>query len=161
MSSNIITLPEIFCPHAAIYSRPFYSARMPLPPSVNGAYTNAHIEPAEAEAYNRIVGSKRLNQFKKDAAKELLAARCDRAVIEAIYSAFEQKKYVPLAVSVRFFFREMWKRDIDGGLKYVIDAAFEAMALDDVLVVKIRDIDKEVNRADPHTEIDVCCLLQK
>jgi hypothetical protein len=156
-----MTSSEILLPSSVQCSLPFFRGRMKLPPSVNEAYTLVRIHPKDGEPFNRIGPSKKLERFKADAAAELLGATCDRSVVKAIYESYEKERYVPLVVSVRFFFREMWKRDVDGGLKFVVDAAFEAMGLNDKLVVKVRDLDKEVNRRDPHAEIDVCCLLQK
>lgn len=150
---------ELILPSSLQCSLPFFSGRMPLPPSVDGAYKLVHVRRRDGREYDRLAGSAALNRFKAAAANELLGARCDRSVVEAIHKSFLREKYVPLVVSVRFYFREMWVRDVDGGIKYVVDAAFECMGLNDVLVVKIRDVDKEVNRRDPHAEIDVCCLL--
>lgn len=140
-------------------SAPIFSGRMPLPPGVNGSYKNVHVRRRDGREYDRLGGTEALKQFKKDAEHELLLARCDLPVIEAIRASYEHKEYVPLVVTIRFFFAEMWRKDIDGPIKAVMDAAFDFMEIKDVLVVRLRDITKDVDRADPHAEIDIACVL--
>lgn len=156
---SISSSSEIILPNVYPYSLPFFTGRMPLPPSVNSAYQVGSIRRRSGRSHNRITSTDALKQFKEDASNELLSASCDVEVVKAIWAAYLRKEYAPLVVSVRFYFPELWERDVDGGIKYVIDAAFDAMALNDRLVVWIRDIMKVANPADPHAEIDVCCLL--
>jgi Holliday junction resolvase RusA-like endonuclease len=150
---------QIMLPSSYPYSKPFFSGRMPLPPGINQSYRNVSVRRRNGRTYNRIAGTGVLNQFKENAEKELLAAHCDVEVIKAIWAAYLRKEYTPLVVSIRFYFAEMWQRDVDGGIKHVIDAAFDTMGLNDRLIVWIHDVTKAVNPADPHAEIDVCCLL--
>lgn len=139
-------------PSTYTYSKPFFSGRMPLGPGVNGSY-----QPGSGR--RRIVGTEALHQFKIDAYNSLLAASCDKQVVGAIWAAYLRKEYTPLVVSIRFYLSDLWQSDVDGRIKHTIDAAFDMMALNDRLVVWIKDVQKVCNPADPHTEIDVSCLL--
>jgi Holliday junction resolvase RusA-like endonuclease len=132
--------------------RPFFHGVMPLPPSVNASYKP---RAGRSEGQGGIAATKALEQFKRDAQLMLSQAEHDWSVINAIRDA---KRKVALKVTIRLYFATEWKRDLDGGLKAVIDAAFARMQLDDRLVVAI-DAEKLVDPIDPRAEIDVRCVV--
>lgn len=144
--SSTLILPSTY-----LYSKPFFSGRVPLI-GINESY-----QPGKGR--RRIVGTDALHQFKIDAHNSLLGAFCDKRVVGAIWAAYQRKEYTPLVVSIRFYLPDLWQRDVDGGIKHTIDAAFDMMALNDRLVVWIKDVQKIHYPADPHAEIDVSCLL--
>lgn len=154
LSSSQLLLPSLYS-----YSLPFFSGRMPLPPGINKSYKKVHVRRRDGREYDRFAATLALDQFKINAHNSLLAASCDKQVVGAIWAAFQRGEYTPLVVSIRFYLADIWQRDADGGIKAVMDAAFDMMALNDRLVVWIKDVQKVCNPADPHTEIDVSCLL--
>lgn len=133
------------------YSSPIFSGRMPLPPGVNHQYQIVEMK----DGKHRLADSREYREFKEKAGDELQLALCHVEVVEAIRKS--KKERVPLVVTIRFFVKD-WRRDVDGCVKAVIDQAFECMALNDNLVVRLQ-VTKEIDKFDPHAEIDVCCLL--
>src|SRR5205807_5706424 len=101
---------------------------MDLPPGVNASY-----KPGSDQ--HPIVGTAELHQFKSDAALLLSQGYHDYSLINAIRSS---KRKVPLRVCLNFFFKYLWKQDIDGGIKAALDAVFHRLELNDVLIVDLR-----------------------
>lgn len=132
----------------ALY-RPFCSGWLPLPPGVNGSY-----KPGSAR--RPIVGTKALHQFKNDAALLLTQMYHDWPQINKLQSS--QVK-VPLHMDIHFFFETLWKRDIDGGVKAVMDAVFVHLQLNDVLVVEC-PLTKEADAHNPRVEFEVRCAAR-
>ncbi len=142
---------EIMLPSSFQCSAPFFSGRTPVPSGVNHQYQIITLP----NGRHRLADSKEYTQYKEDAANALTEAYLDREVIKAIASS---REHVPLYVLVRFFYRTLWKQDLDGGIKAVVDAAFKCMGLNDNLNIRLLAT-KEIDRADPHVEIDICCVL--
>lgn len=130
--------------------QPFFSGKMPLPPSVNAAY-----KLIKSRDGMRIGPTPALMQFKADAALLLTNAYADWSLINAIRDAHRK---TPLSVTIRVYFSTEWKRDLDGAIKYVIDAAFERIRLNDNLVVRV-EAEKSVDPLEPRVEIDIACAL--
>jgi Holliday junction resolvase RusA-like endonuclease len=145
VTSSELIVPTFQC------SASIFSGRMPLPPGTNHQYQIVTMEGGK----HRLADSKEYRQFKKEAGHELLLAYCDLPVIEAIRNS--KKERVLLVVTIRFFVKD-WRRDVDGCVKAVMDQAFECMELNDNSVVRL-SATKEIDKRDPHAEIDVCCLL--
>lgn len=129
--------------------RPFISGVLSLPPGINGSYR-------PGSARRPIVGTKALHQFKNDAALQLTQVYHDWPQINVIQAS--QVK-VPMRMDIYFYFETLWKRDIDGGVKAVMDAVFEHLQLDDVLVVE-QPTFKRADRHNPRVEFEVCCLAR-
>lgn len=127
--------------------RPFISGALPLPPGINGSYR-------PGSARRPIVGTKALHQFKNDAALQLTQVYHDWPQINKIQAS--QVK-VPLRMDIHFYFETLWKRDIDGGVKAVMDAVFEHLGLNDVLVLEC-PLFKSADPHNPRVEFEVCCL---
>jgi len=149
---------------SSISSAPFFKARLPLPPGINQSYKIVTV-PSKARGgrirydrpptVNRIGPSEALETFKRDAALMLINAKVDRFVIEAIQASTHK---VPLQVSLTFYYRTLWRNDVDGGIKAAVDACFDCLGINDNRVLRIV-VDKAVDRAAPHAEVEISCLV--
>lgn len=117
------------------------SAILPLPPGINASYKSGK---------GRFYGSPELAYFKAEA----YAVLRQQAIVDwmAISVIQKSKKKTPLTISINFYFPTLWKRDIDGGEKAVIDAAFDYIGLNDNLIVD-KHTRKFVDRENPRCEI--------
>jgi Holliday junction resolvase RusA-like endonuclease len=96
--------------------------------------------------------------FKKAAALELkntATTRVDWQVVEAIREAKRKRKQIPLTMTVTFYFKTMWKRDIDGGEKHAMDAVCKHLGLNDNLVTYL-PVKKLADRNDQRVEVSIC-----
>lgn len=135
-------------------TKPFFSGQMPLPPSTNMAYKIGYVG-----GHPRIIPTVALEIFKADAAFTLANSRystLDNAVVEAIRTA---RIKTPLSVSIRAYFSTEWKRDLDGVVKFAIDAAFAYLHINDNQVVRL-DTEKLVDPDAPRVEIEICCVAR-
>ena len=137
---------------------PFFSGKMPLPPSVDNAYKIITIRTKNGPV-TTLGATPALEQFKIGAAWMLTQAHADWSVIDAIKSSKNKSNKVPLAISMHVYFSTDWKRDLDGVFKFAIDAAFTRMQLNDNLVVSI-EAEKLVDASDPRVEIEVRCVVR-
>lgn len=128
-----------------------FSGRMLLPPSTNQAYKIIYTSDG-----CRIGPTQALEQFKSAAGLMLNQAYCDRNLVQAIQAS---KRKVPLEVKLQAYLPTAWKRDLDGVLKFAIDAAFEQLGLNDNLVVRI-EAEKFVDAAEPRVEIEIRCVVR-
>ena len=119
------------------------SAVLPLPTGVNGSYKTGK---------GRFYGSAGLKSFKEEA----YYALCKNGGFSwiTIHEMQSSKKKTPLAMTIDFYFPTLWKKDIDGGEKAVIDAVFSYIGLNDNLIVD-KHTRKLVDRANPRCEISV------
>ena len=134
-----------------IPQKPFFSGKMPLPPSTNQAYKVVY-----SKTHMRVGPSIDLTIFKDGAAMMLSQAYHDWSLINAIR---ESRRKVPLAVKIQAYFATEWKRDLDGIVKFAMDAAFDRIALNDNLVVRI-DVEKLVDPMEPRIEIEIRCVVR-
>lgn len=144
-------------PPTAPAQKPFFSGRMPIPPSVNMAYQIIR----DRDSHERVRGMRigptpALDQFKRDASLMLTQAYHDWSLINAIR---ESKRKVPLAVKIEVYFATEWRRDLDGVIKYAIDAAFERMQINDNQVVEIQ-AEKLVDVVEPRVEIEISVVVR-
>ena len=128
--------------------RAFFVGRCELPPGINASY-----KPGGKR--NPIIGTEALHQFKDDAALLLSQGYHDWTLINALRIS---KRKVPLRMEIHFYFKSLWKQDIDGGEKAVIDAVFARLELNDNLVVD-KHTTKEVDADNPRVEVEVYCFL--
>jgi len=119
-------------------------AILPLPPGINASYKTGR---------GNFYGSPELKGFKEEAHYALLQQKdkVDWVAIEAIQ---KRKGKTPLAASIDFYYPTLWRRDIDGGEKAVIDAIFGYVGLNDNLIVD-KHTRKMVDRGNPRCEISV------
>lgn len=134
---------------------PFFRGRIIVPPGVNASYKIIEYVDEERRLRRRIGPTPELEQFKQDAGWLLKQSRVDWDIVRAIKSA---RAHTPLAADLRFFFSTRWRRDIDGGVKAALDAAFAHLGLDDRLVVDLH-VSKQVDALDPRVELEVSCFV--
>ncbi len=147
-TSNIITInPQ---PMQA-----FFAGYMDLPPGVNASYKRVTIHTKGGETIQRLGATDELETFKDSAAKLLSQGYHDYSLINAIR---QSKRKVPLRVDLHFFFRTLWKQDIDGGIKACLDATFARLDLNDNLIVDLH-VWKLVDPDRQRAEIEVYCAL--
>jgi Holliday junction resolvase RusA-like endonuclease len=138
-------------------SSPFFSGRMPLPPGINHSYRPDG---------RSIRATRALRQFKRDAALTLANTDTtyrDWEVIQKIREAVTNPphKHTPIAMRIRIFSKTLWRYDIDGLEKAVIDAVFERIELaryDNLIVNKLTT--KEIDRSDPRIEVELRCIVK-
>ena len=145
---------------AAPETRPFFRGMMPLAPSTNEAYKIVVIHSRDGREIHRIGPTPELEKFKEDAF--LLLARgsqsyTDFQILEKIKAARRLK--IPLGVRLWAYFLTEWKRDLDGVLKFSIDAAFDYLSLNDNLVCDVHAT-KHVDAIHPRIEIEIRCLTR-
>ncbi|HEY7418745.1 MAG TPA: RusA family crossover junction endodeoxyribonuclease, partial [Ktedonobacteraceae bacterium] len=58
---------------------------------------------------------------------------------------------------ISFYFPTLWKKDVDGGEKHIIDAVFQHLELNDNLNVEIH-VYKFADRDEPRVEVELCCV---
>lgn len=126
----------------------FFKGVMPLPPSTNQAYRVIYVK-----SQPRLGPSEALKQFKCDAGKTLLEAEID---LQQLQSVREAKCKTPLSVSLVAYFSSMWRRDLDGIVKFSIDAVFECLQFNDNLIVEL-DARKLVD-IQPRVEITLAII---
>ena len=118
-------------------------ATLPLPPGINASYKTGK---------GKFYGSPKLARFKEEAFYALkLKGAFDWVLIHEVQCS---KKKTPLAASIDFYYPTLWKYDIDGGEKAVIDAVFTHIGLNDNLIVE-KWTRKLVDRDNPRCEISI------
>lgn len=130
----------------------FFSGRMLVPPGINAFYKSFTNKKTGKSAF---AGTAEARKFKREAAKQLKqTARVDRQVVEHIQAEYDKDRHVPLVATIHFYFEYMWVRDIDGGIKAAIDAAFRHLKLNDNLIIDLH-IKKRMDKLDPRVEISL------
>jgi len=132
-----------------------FAGYMDLPPGINASYKRVTIHTKGGETIQRLAATEELDQFKKDAALLLSQGYHDYSLINAIR---QSKRKVSLRVDLHFFFRTLWKCDIDGGIKACLDATFQRLELNDNLIVDLH-VWKLVDEHRQRAEIEVYCAL--
>src|SRR5579875_2792899 len=127
---------------------PFFKGVTPLPPSVNAAYKIIRSRRTQEQ---RVGPTKELEQFKQDAALLLSQAEIDWSLVNAVRAS---RRKTPLRVVARVYFSTEWRRDLDGVIKYAVDACFARMELDDRLVTTLVAT-KHVDPVQPRIEIEI------
>jgi len=133
---------------------PFFKATLPfLPPGINHSYRIIRIGRSHT-----LAASTDLKDFKDQSTKFLLLHQysTDWAVVQAI-SASKQK--IPLSAQLCFYFPTLWKRDLDGGEKHLVDVVFEFFKscghkINDTCIVD-KHSHKFADRANPRCEISL------
>jgi len=132
-----------------------FSGVMPLPPGINQSYKVVCV-PVRRRIVHRIGPTPELEQFKQEAAYTLKKSYLDKATLQIVQTA---RKKTPLVVTLTFFFSTLWKRDVDGGIKAAMDAAFKHIGLNDNLVVEV-NTKKRVDADNPRCEIVVMLVSE-
>jgi Holliday junction resolvase RusA-like endonuclease len=104
----------------------------------------------------RIADTPKAAEFKEEAVLHLReqrqAVRWD--TLEGIRSALGNGVYTPLKMDICYFFPTMWRRDVDGGDKAVIDAVFKFLQLNDNLITCLHAT-KQADKQNPRVEFQV------
>jgi len=131
---------------------PFFRGVVPLPPSTNMGY-----KIIVTDGSRRVGPTAALQQFKHDSMLMLSQAYYDWSLINAIRVS---KVKTPLAVRIHAYVQSEWKRDLDGVIKYAVDAVFDQMQLNDNQVVLLT-AEKHVDQiGDPRVELEVRCIVR-
>jgi len=117
---------------------------LPLPPGINASYKSGR---------GRFYGSDELRSFKQEAHAKLYMQKGNFDWM-TIYHIQKAKGKIPLSITIDFYFPTLWRRDIDGGEKAVIDAIFDCIGLNDNLIVE-KYTRKLVDRERPRCEVAV------
>lgn len=130
---------------------PFLQAALPLPPSVDRMYRNIRWKRADGRESSSRAATTELLTFQREALYQLNhhAEIHDRLVIEQIRA---HKAKVPLKIEIVFYYKTMWKVDVDSGVKAAQDITFQFLALNDNMVSD-QIVMKRVNRVNPHCKI--------
>lgn len=138
--------------------RLIFYASLPLPPGVNRTYRNVHIRLKDGREFNTLAQTQEAKRFKQDANLVLLSKKTIHHYEEAVLHAIRQsKRKTPLFIEIDFYYATLWKRDIDGGEKAVIDAVFWHLGLNDNLIVEKRTR-KLADPEDPRVDVEIRLL---
>lgn len=122
-------------------------ATLPLPTGVNNMYRNV---PGVGR-----VSTRELLLFKKEALQHLDQADVqDWEMIKFVRDCYAKRHYLPLSLEIIFYYRTMWKQDVDSGVKALQDLIFtflklKSFKLNDTLVIDL-DVKKRTNPENPH-----------
>jgi|SRR5579883_871666 len=169
----------------AFNTEPFFKAVLPVPPGINESYkivsvpvksksqdqmpykrgTRVYHSYAEAHSRPRMVhrmaATEKLEAFKQECARRLVGQHelsfVDLDVVTAIHNS---RLHVPLCAHIQFFFANEWRRDVDGGVKSVLDVVFTHLGLNDNLIVDLHAT-KEVDTLYPRCEVSLRCAFRK
>lgn len=142
---------------------PFLVATLPLPPGVNASYKTVNFKVQNGDKKGTWVrrpgATPALEQFKEDA---ILSFYTDKHLWnwDAISRIKDSKKKVPLAATIRFYFKTLWLHDVDGCIKAAMDAVFKYIGLNDNTVVRLK-IEKLADRENPRCEISLSVCLER
>jgi Holliday junction resolvase RusA-like endonuclease len=134
-------------------SLPIFQATLPLPPGLNASYKIVNFKTQDDRWIRRPGATPELEAFKYEAHLKLNMQRGEQDwnIINALGA---QKKHIPLAISIDFYYPTMWKHDIDSGEKAVIDAIFTHIGLNDNLITD-KHTRKRADRDNPRCEIAI------
>src|SRR5215470_3865283 len=109
---------------------PLFTGQLPLPPGINQSYRIV----SSRTGNMRMAHTPAAERFVFDAQFSLAQGRQDAHGVKAIREA---KYKTPLEVVMRCYFKEVWKRDVDGIIKAALDEVFRFLELNDNLVVRL------------------------
>ena|ERR1700726_2194702 len=149
---------------------PFYKIVVPfLPPGINHSYTIIKILTKLGKWAHTLADSPESKQFKSNVAEYLFYGQgieiADWDWIRRISELSASKHKVPLYADIFVYFPTLWKRDIDGCEKHIIDAAckflkVEGHNINDNTIVDKR-IRKFVDKENPRCEILLSVCLER
>ncbi len=151
MMTSATSAPEHSSIPFSLPLQPFFVAELPIPPGINKSYRVVVVH-----GHGRIGHTLAAQHYLENAPLLLSQAATHDALL--VHAIRKSRFKIPLAVDLRFFFPTLWKRDVDGGVKIVLDAIFGYLQLNDNLVTGMH-VTKEVDAERPRVEIEVRCLL--
>lgn len=129
----------------ALPTGPILQAVLPVPPSVNRMYRNV---PRVGR-----VSTRELLLFKEESLYRLnLAPVRDVKMIEFLHACYAKRQHLPLHLEIIFYYKTLWRVDVDSGIKAVQDVLFQFLSLNDNLVVDI-SVKKRADAKSPHCKI--------
>src|SRR2546421_2624986 len=137
-------------------NEPFFVARMPLGPTTNQSYKTVNFKTKRGNIVRRPGATAALLQFKRDAAKTLIAQRSQQnwSVINDIRARWLKGVHTHLTITITFHLESLWRSDNDGRIKATQDAIFDFMQLNDNMVVRTV-VEKCLAIGEPHCEVTV------
>jgi crossover junction endodeoxyribonuclease RusA len=122
---------------------PTFTCTLPLPPSFNQQYfTNNgyHVLTPESRRYRSAVEFRMQHLYRQDKVGEQFLAALKR---------------LPISLLLRFYFETPHRRDLDSGLKILLDAVLTGgLGVDDVRVADLRLL-KQIDPLNPRVELEL------
>ncbi|MEX1159080.1 MAG: RusA family crossover junction endodeoxyribonuclease [Thermomicrobiales bacterium] len=115
---------------------------LPLPPGVNNQYVTVG---------KRRVLSKQAKAFHRDAGVVVGDKRSQGAIDDGWLKRLHEQ---PLACDLVFYFETPFRRDLDGGLKIMLDAVCALLGLDDRYIVSLT-LEKRLDPLHPRVELEL------
>lgn len=149
---------------------PFYKIVVPfLPPGINHSYDIRKLKTKKGKWAHTLMDSKEAREFKDNVAEYLdfnqgiEIVDWDWIKVISEFSSGENK--VPLVADIKFYFRTLWLRDLDGCEKHIIDAAGKFLKLGNVpindnTIVK-KQTEKFADALNPRCEISLSVCLER
>lgn len=149
---------------------PFFKLSVPyLPPGINHSYKIIKWKTKEGKWAHTLADSDESKQFKENVAAYLSYGQGIEVVnwdcIADVSAISVGKEKVPLFADITAYFPTLWKRDIDGCEKHIIDATCKFLeskgsGINDNTIVEKR-VRKYAWRENPHFEISLSVCLER
>lgn len=149
---------------------PFYKIVVPfLPPGINHSYKIIKIKTKLGKWAHTLADSDESKEFKTNVAAYLGVYQgiviADWGWIKIISELSAGKYKVPLVADIKFYFPTLWKRDLDGCEKHVIDSTgkflkLEGFNINDNTIVEKRTR-KFVDASNPRCEISLSVCVER
>lgn len=155
---------------AAWPQEPFCKIVVPfLPPGINHSYDIRKMKTKTGKWAHTLMDSDEARAFKESVAEYLninqgiVIADWDWIKIISEYSAGIHK--VPLVADVKFYFLTLWKRDLDGGEKHIVDSVGKFLKLGGVPINDNTIVDKRTRKfadaSNPRCEISLSVCTER
>lgn len=143
----------------SIETLPILQVTLPLPPGINASYKTVNFKTHDGRIVRRPGATPELEAFKQEAHFKLCQ---QKSMFDwgTIYALQKSKDKTPLAITIDFYYRTQWKRDIDGGEKAVIDAVFDCIGINDNLIID-KHTRKLVDRDRQRCEVSLYILQEQ
>lgn len=149
---------------------PFYKLVFPyLPPGINHSYDIRKIKTKLGKWAHTLMDSDESKEFKSNVAEYLDLNQgieiADWEWIRKISDLSAGKNKVPLYADIYVYFPTLWKRDIDGCEKHIIDAACKFLKSGGCNINDNTIVDKRIRKyawsENPHCEISLSVCLER
>ena len=129
---------------------PLFTGRLPVPPGINQSYRFV----SSRTGGLRMAHTSAAQQFTFDAQRALAQGRQDAHEVQALREA---PSNTPLKGVMRWYLKELWRRDVDGIIKTALDEVFRHLELNNSLVVR-SEATKQLDKKNPRIEVEVRLL---
>lgn len=127
-------------------------ATLPLPPGLNKSYKTA-TRYINGQYRSILAKTNEAAMFEQEAFLRLNGAMRNNAVIDRVRTSTGKDK-LGVAVELCYYFRTLWRRDVDGGDKAALDVIFRHMGINDNRVLDLH-VRKRVDSEKPRLEATV------